>query len=130
MSNDSLARSGQKSTVERINRGRALFEAHGAAIMFLENDVWSVPTSNGSGEAYLVNLRTERCDCRDFEHRAATCKHIVAATIARAKSVTCSCCRERVLGRFTSEVTDDDELLSWFAGDVLCAGCIRRGFWV
>jgi hypothetical protein len=33
-----------------------------------------------------------------------------------------------VLGRFTTEVTEEDELLSWFPGDVLCADCIRRGF--
>ncbi len=32
--------------------------------------------------------------------------------------------------RFTSEVREDDGLLSWFPGDVLCADCIRAGMWV
>jgi hypothetical protein len=34
-----------------------------------------------------------------------------------------------VLRRFTTEVSEDDGLLSWFPGDVLCADCIRTGFW-
>jgi hypothetical protein len=34
-----------------------------------------------------------------------------------------------VLGRFVSEVSEDDELLSWFVGDQICADCISAGFW-
>jgi predicted nucleic acid-binding Zn finger protein len=121
--------SAHQSTTSRIERGRKLFEEHAGEITFLENDVWLVPGSR-DGTNYLVNVRLERCDCADFEHRGQPCKHVIAATIADAKSVSCSCCGERVLGRFTTEVTEEDELLSWFEGDLLCAECIRAGFWV
>jgi hypothetical protein len=111
----------------RIRRGRQLFEDHADEIVFLENDIWAVP---GTLTTHLVNVRLSRCDCADYEHRGALlCKHQVAASIANAKSRTCSCCSERVLGRFTTEVTEEDGLLSWFVGDVLCAECIRSGYW-
>ena len=92
--------------------------------------LWCVPT--GSGGFYAVALEPkQRCECADYKHmRGPACQHIVAASIARAKSRTCSCCGLLVLGRFTSEVSEDDELLSWFPGDVLCSDCIREGFWV
>ncbi len=113
----------------REERGRLLFEESGSSIQHLEGHTWSVPGSNGTG--YLVNLdeRGERCECADFEHRGGSCKHIIAASIADAKSVTCSCCRERVLGRFVREVEDADGLLSWFVGDRICADCVRAGHW-
>ena len=50
-------------------------------------------------------------------------------TVSKAKSLQCSCCGHRVLERFTTEASDDG-LLSWFAGDVLYADCIRAGYWV
>jgi hypothetical protein len=34
-----------------------------------------------------------------------------------------------VLGRFVAEVQEEDGLLSWFVGDVLCGTCISEGFW-
>jgi hypothetical protein len=37
--------------------------------------------------------------------------------------------RGRILGQFLSEVTEDDELLSWFLGDELWPNCLRAGFW-
>ena len=90
--------------------------------------LWCVPT--GSGGFYAIALEPkQRCECANYEHRGPACEHVYAARVAQAKSRTCSCCGHRVLGRFTTEVTEDDELLSWFAGDVLCADCIREGFW-
>ena len=54
-------------------------------------------------------------------------KYLTAATIAHAKSSRCSCCGHRVLNRFLPEVVEEDELLGWFVGDLLCAGCVGRG---
>jgi hypothetical protein len=69
------------------------------------------------------------CECDDFKHRGEPCKHVHAATLAQSKSGTCSCCGQRVLSRFLSEVIEDDGLLSWFAGDELCGDCVKAGFW-
>jgi hypothetical protein len=38
--------------------------------------------------------------------------HVTAATLARAKSTTCSCCSNRVPWRFVNEIVEDDCLLS------------------
>jgi hypothetical protein len=54
-------------------------------------------------------------------------KYLTAATIAHAKSSRCSCCGHRVLNRVLSEVVEEDELLGWFVGDLLCADCVGRG---
>jgi hypothetical protein len=116
----------------RAERGRRLFEERYNEIEHLENGCWLVPSSNLLNGSYIVSLRQPeepRCECADHTYRGSRCYHIIAAEIADSKSRTCSCCGHRVLGRFTEEVTEDDGLLSWFPGDVLCADCIRKGFW-
>ena len=56
---------------------------------------------------YEVRLGTaEVCECANFKHRGEPCKHIHAAILAQSKSATCSCCGQRVLDRFLSEVTE------------------------
>ena len=88
-----------------------------------------MPSENGCAY-YAVRLGpVETCECADYEHRGSKCKHIVSAAIAESKSGSCSCCGHKVLGRFLSEVQEDDGLLSWFVGDELCADCIRAGYW-
>ena len=130
MANSSLARSGQQSTDERVERGRKLFEEHSVQFRH-ERGAWLVPSANDAVVGfYEVRLEpVEVCECADFEHRSEPCKHIHAAILAQSKSGTCSCCGQRVLGRFLSEVTQDDALLSWFEGDELCCDCIRAGYW-
>ncbi len=128
MANTILAGSPQETTT-RVERGRKLFEERGVEFRH-EHGVWWVPSCTGTS-VYGVRLGpVEVCECADFEYRSGLCKHVFAARIAQAKSRTCSCCGQRVLGRFTTEVSEDDELLSWFPGDVLCADCIRAGYWV
>ncbi len=129
MANTILAGSPQETHASRIERGLRLFEKRGDEIRYVAPaGLWWVP--NPSGGFYAVSLDPERCECAGYEHRGRPCEHIVAASIAKAKSRVCSCCGQRVLGRFTTEVSEDDGLLSWFPGDVLCADCIRVGFWV
>jgi hypothetical protein len=130
MANSSVARSGQDSTDKRVEQGRELFREH--CVQFRhERDTWLVPSANDSVVGfYEVRLGSvEVCECVDFEHRGESCKHIHAAALAQSKSATCSCCGQRVLGKFLSEVTEDDGLLSWFVEDTLCGDCIRAGYW-
>ncbi len=127
----SLAQPAHQSTT-RIERGRDLYTEHADEIRFDEVDkVWLVPSQHEATSVYEVALgrRGESCECADFEYRGESCKHIVAATLARAKSTTCSCCGKRVPWKFVTEVQEDDGLLSWFPGDVLCSDCVCGGFW-
>ncbi len=129
MIEQSLAQSTQESTSSRVERGQELFAERGIEFRH-ERGAWLVPSENGIA-FYEVRLSPiESCECAGRQHRGGRCKHIAAASRAQAKSRTCSCCGHRVLGRFLSEVTEDDGLLSWFVGDELCADCIRAGFWV
>jgi len=111
-------------------RGLALYRDHADEIRF-EDGVWFVPSQREGTSVYEVVLgrRGESCECADFGYRGESCKHILAATVARAKSTACSCCGNRVPWRFVTEVQEEDELLSWFVGDRLCADCSSGGFW-
>ena len=130
MAKFSVARSGQESTDKRVEQGRELFSEHSVQFRH-EHGAWLVPSANDAVVGfYKVRLGSvEVCECVDFEHNGEPCKHIHAAALAQSRSAPCSCCGHRVLGRFLSEVTEDDNLLSWFPGDGLCADCIQAGHW-
>jgi hypothetical protein len=110
-------------------RGIALFRDLADEIRF-EDGIWFVPSQHEATSVYEVVLgrRGESCECQDFEHLGESCKHIVAATIARAKSTTCSCCGNRVPWKNVTEVQEEDGLLAWFVGDRLCDAC-APGYW-
>ena len=105
-------------------RGIALYREHGEEITYL-NGVWFVPSQNGATSVYGVVLapRGESCECADFEFRGGSeaCKHVIAATIARAKTAPCAMCGTRHKHRDLHEVGDDN--LTCFEGDLLCPGC-------
>ena len=129
MAKSSVARSEHESTDERVQRSRELFREHSVQFRH-ERGAWLVPSNDAVIGFYEVRLRpVEACECTDFEYRGKPCRHIHAAILAQSKSATCSCCGQRVLDRFLSEVTEEDGLLSWFVGDKLCADCIKAGFW-
>jgi hypothetical protein len=126
MATTSLPASREEATT-RVQRGRDLYTEHADEIRFDSVEkVWLVPSQHDGTSVYEVVLgrRSESCECRDFEFRGGSCKHILAATIARAKSTTCSCCGERVPWKRVTEVQEEDELLAWFPGDVLCDDCV------
>ncbi len=126
-----IAQPAHQSTT-RVERGRDLYAAHGAEIRFDSSEkVWLVPSQHDLTSVYEVTIgrHGEYCECADFEYRGESCKHIVAATIARAKSTTCSCCGNRVPWKFVSEVQVDDALLSWFVGDRRGHSCRDGGYW-
>lgn len=85
---DSLA----QAIRERTTRGLLLYNREGGRIHRLEGDLWAVPASEGG--FWRVNLDDETCGCQDFRYACTdretgepfmSCKHIVAAAIARAK---------------------------------------------
>jgi hypothetical protein len=124
-----IAHPAQEST-NSTQRGRDLYRERWQEFRF-ERGVWYVPSCTVEGRFYTVRLEpVESCECKDFEVRGQPCLHITTARIAHAKSRVCSCCRNRVLARFLSEVDEDDGLMSWFVGDEICADCIRAGYWV
>jgi hypothetical protein len=125
---ESVARSGQEPQT-RIDRGRDLYAERWTEFRF-EHGSWFVPSTTVEGRFYAVRLGpVETCECSDHEHRGAQCLHVTAATIAKAKSTTCSCCGNRVPWRFVREVQEEHELLAWFVGDRLCADCVSGGYW-
>lgn len=108
-------------------RGIALYEEHGERIRFdRESRVWLVPSQREATSVYEVTIgrRGDVCECADFEHRGVSYVHIHAATIARAKTATCSGCSGRFPHRDLEEVTEDHGSLAWFVRDRLCPGCL------
>ncbi len=71
-----------------------------------------------------IGRKGESCECRDFEFRGSGCKHIICATVARAKTGRCDGCGERFPRRDMYEVGDDH--LTFFEGDELCRPCATR----
>ena len=112
----------------REQRGLALWREYAEEIRFdAESRVWLVPSmSDGGTSVYEVTIgrRGESCECPDHDRRGAACKHIVAATIARAKTAPCSGCGERSRRRDLFEA--DGENLAAFEGDLFCRPCAKR----
>jgi hypothetical protein len=136
MATPSLAQPAHSSTPDlehvsgvavRVLRGQKLYQEHAEEIRF-EDGVWLVPSQHNATSIYEVHLgrRGESCECQDFEHRGGSCKHVVAATIARAKTAPCVGCGRRFPHRELIEVQEDHQNLTWFVGDRLCVeGCAR-----
>jgi hypothetical protein len=111
----------------REQRGLALWREHAEEIRYdAAERVWLVPSQHDSTSVYEVSIgrRGESCECRDHGRRGATCKHIVAATIARAKTAACSGCAGRFPRRELAEAMEDD--LGVFEGERYCRPCAYR----
>ena len=109
----------------RLQRGINLAEERFEEITRIAPYIWRVPSCSGSG-VYVVNLKTSECSCPDRPSEHERCKHISAASYKKAKTATCSGCGQRFRHRELTEVQEDHESLTWFPGDLLCAGCLRR----
>jgi hypothetical protein len=124
----SLAQPAHQSTTG-VDRGRQLWEEHADEIRFDSAEkVWLVPSQSSGTSVYEVTLgrRGEFCECADFEFRGEACKHIIAATISKAKTAICSGCGDRFRHRELEEVTEEHNSLTWFVGDELCPGCLLQ----
>lgn len=69
---------------DRITRGVSLYREHGHEIADVGDGFYLVPSNTNKNHSYLVDLQHEVCDCPD---RNEQCKHLIAATIARAKLI-------------------------------------------
>ncbi len=110
-----------------VLRGLGLFELHADEILdsYRGGGRWLVPSGTDAGNVYEVRTGTRpernRCECRGFSsHRH--CSHVVAAERVAKRSGVCDGCGERVWRRDLSEV---QESLTYFAGDLLCRSCRR-----
>jgi hypothetical protein len=109
----------------RIDRGRQLYLELAEDIRYKQG-VWYVPSQHDSTSVYEVRLgRRESCECHDFDFRShiEPCKHVVAATIARAKTRQCAGCSKRFPRREMVEVHEEHDSLTFFVGDAVCASC-------
>ncbi len=108
-------------------RGLGLYELHANEILASYRGAgrYVVPSGTEAGNLYLVRVGTRpernRCECRGFgTHRH--CSHVVAAERTAKRSGLCDGCGVRTWRRDLSEV---QESLTYFAGDLLCRSCRR-----
>ncbi len=108
-------------------RGLGLYELHADEILdsYQGGGRWLVPSGTDAGNVYEVRTGTRpernRCECRGFgSHRH--CSHVVAAERTAKRSAVCDGCGVRTWRRDLSEV---QESLTYFAGDLLCRSCRR-----
>jgi hypothetical protein len=135
MASSSLADSRHETIPEYVLRGRGLFETYSTEILagYQGGGLWLIPSGLRAGKAYETRPGTRRkatrCECIGFQHHSH-CSHVEAARLASRKSAVCDSCGERRWHSDLTEVFEEDGLLSWFAGDVLCGKCIDEGAWV
>ncbi len=78
-------------------------------------------TANALYEVRRIGVRRNRCECRGWASHGH-CSHVVAAGRVARKSAVCDGCGQRTWSRDLSEV---QESLTYFAGDLLCWPCRR-----
>ncbi|MDP8953310.1 MAG: hypothetical protein M3N18_13960 [Actinomycetota bacterium] len=115
----------------REARGLALYREHGHLIEKVAPDFYLVPSQDGE-RFYHVDYRGEVCDCADHRYRHATCVHIYAVGIARAKrrakSARCAGCGQVHRRRDLLEVGPEQagHGLDALEGQRFCRPCARR----
>ncbi len=116
-------------------RGLGLYELHGEEILegYQGAGRWFVPSGTVESRSYEVRVsptrpERDRCECVGFQHHGH-CSHHVAASRVAKRSAVCDSCGSRCWRSEIIEVHEED-LLSWYPGDLLCRSCIRSGAWV
>ncbi len=108
-----------------VLRGLGLFELHADDILasYRGGGKYLVPSGTAANGLYevRVGVRRNRCECRGFASHGH-CSHVVAAGRVAKKSAVCDGCGARTWRRDLSEV---QESLTYFAGDLLCRSCRR-----
>ena len=115
-----------------VLRGLGLFELHAEEILagYQGGGKWLIPSGTVADRHYEVRVGVRRpstCECIGHRHHSH-CSHVEVARLAAKKSAVCDCCGHRRWDWELVEVTEDDELLSWFPGDSLCLTCVPR-YW-
>ncbi len=129
MAKSIIAHSAHESTPDYVWRGRGLFETYREDLEYLGGGRWLVPSGSESGKVYEVRVGTrherDRCECTGFHHHHH-CSHVICAALAHRKSAVCDGCGERRWWKHLTQVHEEDSLLAWFPGDVLCDDCRPR----
>src|SRR4051794_4019738 len=126
-----IARPGHETTTEPqpayILRGYGLFALYREDLQYIGAGKWLIPSGSTSDKLYEVRVGVRRlsCECVGFMNHNH-CSHVVCAELAHKKSAVCDCCGERKYWAELFEVQEEDELLAWYPGDVLCRSCARR----
>jgi hypothetical protein len=139
MATESLAQPGTEPTTDTppayVLRGLGIYELHGEDILasYQGGGKYLVPSGTTTGLVYEVRVSPmrrdrDRCECQGFA-RHAHCSHHVAALRVARRSAVCNGCGARRWWRELQQVHEEDELLAWFPGDVLCRACIQAGHW-
>ena len=124
MDTETLARNRATGKDTRHQRGIVVAQEHFEEIVRVAPWEWEVPSCTGTS-SYRVNLKTETCSCPDRPPEGERCKHETAARYVKGRTGTCSGCSGRFRHTKLVEVQEDHESLTWFPGDLLCAGCVR-----
>jgi hypothetical protein len=106
----------------REQRGLQIWRERGAEIRHLSGSRWAVPSCSGTC-VYIVDLHQDTCSCSDAIWNGGGCKHLIAASVARAMTGECAGCGDRFPHRQLVEVLEDHEALTYFEGDQLCECC-------
>ncbi len=110
-----------------VLRGLGLFELRAVEILasYQGCGKYLVPSGTEANGLYEVRVGTRpernRCECRGFASHKH-CSHVVAAERVAKRSGVCDGCGARTWRRDLSEV---QESLTYFAGDLLCRSCWR-----
>ncbi len=133
MDSTTIQRDTRPSTPEAtpgyVLRGLGIFELHAGEILasYQGGGRWLVPSGTDAGNVYEVRTGTRpernKCECRGFASHKH-CSHVIAAERVARRSAVCDGCGDRTWWRDLSEVTEDDDSLTWFPGDRLCGGCL------
>ena len=135
MAETTIAHPARPTTPEttRELRGLALYREHADEIRYEPAErVWLVPSQHDATSLYEVTIgrRGESCECADFEFHGneQPCKHIIAATIARAKSAACAGCGARHPRRELVEVGPERVSFGFGVaeGERYCPACAKR----
>ncbi|MDQ3832948.1 MAG: hypothetical protein M3315_04815 [Actinomycetota bacterium] len=130
MAETSIAHPAHESIPE-FWKGRGLFETYRDELKYVGSGKWLIPSGSECGKVYEVRVgirRESRCECAGHRHHGH-CSHVVCAERVHRLSGTCDCCGERRYWPRLRAVEEDDALLSWYPGDVICEACVREGAW-
>jgi SWIM zinc finger len=127
VTNASLAHPAHRPNSDtRELRALALAEEHLVEIALSHRGgLYTVPSLHGEHRYDVTyTAREESCSCPGWQIRGATCYHVLAAAVVRAKTGVCSGCGRRFRHRDLTEcVEGNHDDLTYFDGDLLCPEC-------